>query len=59
MTFQQYDKQFYIEKKCNVRKGKKNELVILLIDMDIDKMCTLIIHPCISSTHIHMSNEFH
>ncbi len=61
MIPQQYDKQLYIEKKCNARKGKKNELVILLIDMDLDldRMCALTIHPYISSTHIHMSNEFH
>jgi hypothetical protein len=61
LTPQQYDKQLYIEKKYNAWKGKKNELVILLIDMDFDleRMCKLTIHPCISSTCIHMSNKFH
>ncbi len=54
MTPQQYDKQLYIEKKCNAWK-EKNELAILLIemDLDLDKKCTLTIHPCISSTCIH------
>jgi hypothetical protein len=59
MTPQQYDKQLYIEKKCNAWK-EKNELAILLIemDLDLDKKCTLTIHPCISSTCIHTSNQF-
>jgi hypothetical protein len=60
MTPQQYDKQLYIEKKCNDWK-EKNEPAILLIemDLDLDRMCTLMIHPCTSCTCIHTSNEFH
>jgi hypothetical protein len=46
---------------------QKNELAILFIEMDLDldndfdldRMCTLTIHPCITSTCIHTSNEFH
>jgi hypothetical protein len=42
-------------------KREKNELTTLVIemDLDLDRMCTLTIHPCISSTCIHTSNEFH
>jgi hypothetical protein len=61
MTLQQYDKQLYIEKNYNAWKKNKNELSTLLIEMDLDldndldfdRMCILIIHPCISSTCIH------
>jgi hypothetical protein len=62
MTPEQYDKlNSTLKKITTLGEEKKNELTTLLIDMDldIDRMCTLTIHPCISSTCIHTSNKFH
>jgi hypothetical protein len=58
---------FTLKKIVMLGKKKKSELATIFIemdfdlnnDLDFDKMCILIIHPCISSTCIHTLNEFH
>jgi hypothetical protein len=56
-----------LKKIAMLGKKIKNELATLLIKMDLDldndfdfdRMCTLIIHPYISSTCTHTLNEPH
>jgi hypothetical protein len=52
---------FTLKKIAMLGKRKKIELATLLIemDLDLDRICTLPIHPCISSKCFHTSNIIH